>query len=110
LNINCKFQLFLLLFQDIELRKRHFTPNNPPPVLLSQTGLFKKPVTQLKPRKNIYGFDITQALWSDYAKKNRWMYLPAGTQIQFSATEPWVFPDKTIMVKHFEIEVEAGVM
>ena len=80
-----------------------------PPALLSQTGIFKNPVTALQATDGFLPYEINQALWVDFAQKQRWIYIPAGKQIQFSATEPYGFPVGTILVKHFQMEISKAV-
>jgi hypothetical protein len=41
------------------------------------------------------------ALWTDGAVKDRWFYLPAGTRIDTSDPDAWVFPVGTIFWKTF---------
>jgi hypothetical protein len=40
-------------------------------------------------------------LWSDYAEKERWIYLPPGTTIDRSNAEEWIFPVGTKVWKQF---------
>lgn len=42
-------------------------------------------------------------LWSDGAQKSRWFYLPAGTQIDTSDMDDWVFPVGTKFWKEFVV-------
>jgi uncharacterized repeat protein (TIGR03806 family) len=79
-----------------------------PPKLLSETGLFRNPVAGLEPVAELRPYQINQPLWVDYAQKQRWIHLPAGQKIGFSATGPWKFPVGTVLVKHFWLEVSQG--
>ncbi len=80
----------------------------PPPMQLSQTGLFDDTET-LTPAAGMLEYTVNTPLWSDRAAKTRWLALPAGTTIGFSATGEWTYPVGTAFVKHFELEVAPGV-
>jgi hypothetical protein len=80
-----------------------------PPTLLSQTGCFdlsvpKKPV----PHAGLVPFDVVAELWSDGAKKRRWIGLPAGQSTTLGSNGSWTAPDGTLMVKEFAIETTPG--
>lgn len=78
--------------------------NIEPPTLLSKTGLFQGEMTNLQPAKELITYDINQALWVDFAKKLRFLYLPPNKKIIFSENEAWGFPVGTVLVKHFKME------
>ena len=70
------------------------------PRLLSQTGAFRDPA-QLTPAPALIPYDLIVPFWSDGASKARWMTLPSGGKIHFSATGEWTFPRGTVFVKTF---------
>lgn len=74
----------------------------PPPALLSQTGLFGS-VGELRPAPGMFAYDVNQAFWSDDAIKTRWFGVsePSGV-IGFDPVQPWTAPAGTIWVKHFD--------
>lgn len=80
-----------------------------PPHLLSMTGLFQGDVISLQPVSELLAYDINQALWVDYAKKQRFLYLPQNKKILFSENNAWIFPVGTILVKHFKMETSFQV-
>jgi hypothetical protein len=80
-----------------------------PPTLLSQTGCFdlsvpKKPV----PHAGLVPFDVVAELWSDGAKKRRWIGLPAGQSTTLGSNGSWTAPSGTLMVKEFALETTPG--
>lgn len=77
------------------------------PALLSQTGLFSD-VASLTPAKGLIEYEVNSPLWSDGAAKRRWMGVPTNQRIQFSSTEPWSFPEQTVLIKHFELPLTNG--
>ncbi len=83
-------------------------PPPPYPATLSATGLFVD-LEALAPAAGLTPYDVNSPLWSDGATKRRWIGLPGVSRIAFDATEAWTFPQGTVLVKHFEIELVPGV-
>jgi uncharacterized repeat protein (TIGR03806 family) len=75
------------------------------PQTLSQVGAFQN-VKDLTPREGLVAYDINAPFWSDGAQKQRWMALPTGQHIEFSAEREWTFPAGTVFVKHFALPVD----
>ena len=80
-----------------------------PPALLSETGAFQE-LTNLIPTDGIMPYDVNSPLWSDGAKKKRWIALPndgpseeAAEKVRFKEKENWAFPSGTVFIKHFEL-------
>ena len=82
---------------------------SPPPFpgLLSETGLFED-LALLTPASGVIPYDVNAPLYSDDARKQRWVALPDGTSIGFDATGAWTFPLGTVLVKHFELLLRVG--
>jgi hypothetical protein len=81
-------------------------PAQPPP-LLSDTGVFADLVT-LTPASGFIEYDVNAPFWSDGAQKRRWIAVPDGETVGFSATGAWTFPVGTVIVKHFELALIEG--
>ena len=77
------------------------------PTLLSDTGIFTNTVN-LAAASGFIEYDINLPFWSDAATKRRWIGVPDGQRITFSATGAWTFPVGTVIVQHFEIELIEG--
>jgi len=85
-------------------------PDGPPPdaagpiaptwTLLSETGLYSD-ISTYTVDSEAREFDPAYHLWSDNAAKTRWIYLPAGTQIDTSDMDAWEFPVGTKVWKEF---------
>lgn len=95
----------------LKLTKASVHPQPPP--LLSATGLFTNILT-LEPSPALQPYEVANPLWSDGAEKKRWMAVPNdGThntqaeKISFSPDGNWIFPEGTVLVKHFEIPVDS---
>jgi hypothetical protein len=73
---------------------------------LSETGFFDDVGSSTITAEAI-AFEPTYKLWSDGANKRRWIRLPAGTQIDTSDMDHWVFPIGTKFWKEFSVD---GVM
>ncbi|MCA8965728.1 MAG: PQQ-dependent sugar dehydrogenase [Planctomycetes bacterium] len=78
------------------------------PTTLSATGLFAD-TAMLRPAPGVIEYDVNAPLWSDDARKRRWLALPGSSRIGFDATAAWTFAVGTALVKHFEIETAPGV-
>ncbi len=77
------------------------------PTLLSETGAFKN-LSTLEPEEGLLGYEPNISFWSDHAKKSRWVYIPVGSRIGFSENRSWTFPEGSVWVKHFDLELERG--
>ena len=83
------------------------TGGNPPPpfpATLSATGLFSD-TQNLVAAPGVIEYGVNVPSWSDNALKRRWIALPGIARITFDATGNWVFPVGTVLVKHFELEL-----
>ena len=74
------------------------------PALLSQTGAFAN-AAALTPRDGLIPYDVISPLWSDRAKKQRWVSIPLGERVSWSEQEKWKWPAGTVFVKHFALPV-----
>ncbi len=80
-----------------------------PPARLSQTGCFTVPVAfKPTPHPGLVPYDIVVELWTDGAKKRRWIGLPDGMSMTTSSTGAWTAPAGTIVVKEFALETTPG--
>ncbi len=74
---------------------------------LSEYCFFEGAIAEQKPNEGVVLYDVSSELYSDNSSKNRFIVLPDGEQIGFDATEPWSWPDGTILVKTFYYPVDA---
>ena len=78
------------------------------PETLSATGAFSD-LDNLIPSEGIVPYDVNVTFWSDYAIKTRWFSVPdLSDTLDFDSIENWSFPDGTIWIKHFEMEMVEG--
>ena len=75
-------------------------PPEGPYQLLSESGLYSDIVNKVL-RPDVTEFEPEFKLWSDGAAKRRWIYLPAGTQINTARMDRWVVLPGTTVWKEF---------
>jgi uncharacterized repeat protein (TIGR03806 family) len=72
------------------------------PTLLSKTGCVD-PSDPTKPASGLVPYGVNSALWSDGAKKDRWMALPDGKTITVGPDGDFDFPNGTVLMKSFSV-------
>ena len=87
------------------------------PRKLSETGLFASTKDHV-PAPGLIPYSVNAELWSDHAVKERFLALPGDSQIEFDTVEypqpapgaprGWRFPDGTVVVKTFSMDMEQG--
>lgn len=87
--------------QDAEVATADF------PRRLSETGLFAD-LRALEPVVGAIPYSVNVPLWSDGAKKERFVALPEKGRVQFSPRGHWTFPIGTVLVKTFSLDAGAG--
>ena len=73
------------------------------PPTLSETGLYSH-WAELEVDANHMAFSPQYPLWTDGAKKRRWLSLPPGTAIDATDADNWVFPVGTRIWKEFAFD------
>lgn len=67
---------------------------------LSTWALFEDGAAQV-PAEGVVPYEIVSPLFSDYAAKHRFIRLPEGGQITYTADGDWEYPVGTVLVKTF---------
>ena len=71
------------------------------PDTLKELGLFTDGAIE-HPEAGVIPFDVKVSLWSDGAKKRRFIHIPSGTTIKYDKTSNrYTFPAGTALIKHF---------
>jgi len=88
------------------------TPKDLPPSTfprtLSASGLFRS-VKNHEMEPALIPYSVNAPLWGDKAFKKRWIALPGpDSKIDFTTSRGWNFPDGTVLVKSFGLELEEG--
>ncbi len=68
---------------------------------LSEYGFFQGPLRELNPAEGVLPYAVASPLFSDYAGKSRFVYLPAGESMDFREREVFGFPVGSVLIKHF---------
>ena len=69
--------------------------------LLSDYGFFEGDLTNMVPKANVHPYELNTPLFSDYAKKGRFIYLPEGTAMSWQDVEVFDMPIGAVIIKHF---------
>lgn len=76
------------------------------PSTLSQTGLYAD-IREHRIADDVLAFSPQYPLWTDGARKERWIRLPPGTSIDAGDVDAWIFPIGTRIWKEFAFERRA---
>jgi uncharacterized repeat protein (TIGR03806 family) len=68
---------------------------------LSDYSFFIGQLNKFKPAENVIPYKVNAPLFSDYASKARFIYLPEGEHMGFQEKEVFDFPDSTVIIKNF---------
>ncbi len=86
-----------------------FKPAPPVPKLhLSDYQFFTGKLADLVPAEQVFPYEVNAPLFSDYAEKARFIYLPAGTQMAWQSSQAFDFPVGAAIIKHFYYYRQAG--
>ena len=79
----------------------HTYVRGPYPEKLSAWKLFVGRAADLKPNAGVVPYDLNSPLFTDYATKYRFVWMPAGTSATYNDSETFDFPVGTILAKTF---------
>ncbi len=72
-----------------------------PPKWLSAYRLFEGDGSDQRPSHGVTPYDVNTPLFSDYAAKHRFVWVPPGKSARYHAEEAFAFPVGTILIKTF---------
>lgn len=75
---------------------------------LSDYGFFQGRLNGLQPIAGVVQYELATPLFTDHALKDRFIILPAGKQVTYTANGPLDFPDSTIILKNFSYRDTSG--
>lgn len=78
-----------------------FDPNQPFCDLLSSYRFFLGNGSTQQPNEGVLPYDLNTPLFSDYALKHRFVWMPAGTAATYHPQESFSFPVGTVIIKTF---------
>lgn len=68
---------------------------------LSEYNFFTGKLADMTPGKNVTPYQLNTPLFSDYAEKARFIYLPEGETVPYNADSVLAFPKGTVLIKTF---------
>ncbi len=68
---------------------------------LSDYAFFSGALADLAPASGVFPYDVNAPLFSDYAEKARFIYLPAGTAMTWRDSAAFEFPAGAAIIKNF---------
>src|SRR6516162_4176509 len=68
---------------------------------LSQYHFFKGDLKELAPNDRVLPYDLITPLFTDYAWKSRFVWMPEGTSAKYVKDEVLDFPVGTVLIKNF---------
>ncbi|MCS7018672.1 MAG: SO2930 family diheme c-type cytochrome [Cytophagales bacterium] len=68
---------------------------------LSEYGFFTGEIAQLQPATNVLPYQLNTPLFTDYAHKQRFVYIPEGKQAVYNDSSVLAFPIGTVLIKNF---------
>lgn len=83
------------------------TPGNEK-LTLSAYNFFDGDLKNLEPKQNVYPYDVNSPLFSDYAFKARFVYIPKGKQMRYDEVDTFGFPDGAVLIKNFFYPEDEG--
>jgi uncharacterized repeat protein (TIGR03806 family) len=84
-----------------------FDPTAPFCDLLSSYGMFRGAPAAQVPNDGVVPYDLNTPLFSDYALKHRFVWLPPGTRATYSAQDSFAFPVGAVLIKTFAYPIDA---
>jgi hypothetical protein len=79
-------------------------PAQPIPKRLSETRVFPS-LPEPRPRDGFTQFEINSPPWQPGVRARRWISVPPGKAIQFSAEGEWEFPTGSVVAQHYELDL-----
>ena len=68
---------------------------------LSEYAFFSGNLSALTPASNVFPYEVNAPLFSDYAEKARFVFLPAGQSMIYDAEKAFEFPTGAVLIKNF---------
>ena len=68
---------------------------------LSQYGFFTGSLQNLRPSNNVFSYTLNSTLFSDYAEKARFIYIPEGKKLQYLDDYTFSYPEGSVLIKNF---------
>ena len=93
--------LMVLFFQCKNRNAVNLVMEEPYPERLSEWNLFVGKLADLKPNKGVIPYELNMPLFTDYASKSRFIWMPEGKSAIYNEGGTLIFPTGTIISKTF---------
>lgn len=87
--------------KEISVTSVHFQPDQVPYKTLSAYAFFSGKPTDFQANERVLPYDLITPLFSDYAHKARFVWMPDSVQATVGADGRIEFPNNTVLIKHF---------
>ncbi len=77
------------------------SPNQQPFEKLSDYQFFKGELANLQPNERVLPYDLNSPLFSDYAEKARFVWMPEGKSANYKTDHVLDFPEGAVLIKNF---------
>ncbi len=68
---------------------------------LSDYAFFEQPLSDLNGNRGVIPYDLKTPLFSNYAEKARFIWMPVDSQATVQADGSIIFPNRTVLIKNF---------
>ena len=68
---------------------------------LAEYGFFRGPIADLNPSEGVLPYDLSNPLFSDYALKSRFVWMPEGSSASYTDEGILDFPQDAVLIKSF---------
>ncbi len=97
---NCKTESVLVIINSLSIVS--VFENETPHAKLSEYNFFEGDLKDLNPTFGVVPYELISPLFSDYAKKKRFIWMPNGVAANYvNDYSPIDFPEGTILIKNF---------
>ena len=93
--------VFGMVITNCQPGKNGITIPDEPYQRLSEYNFFEGILSDLNPSDGVLPYDLNSPLFSDYAYKARFVWMPEGTSAKYTTEQSLDFPDKTVLIKNF---------
>ncbi|HRI20846.1 MAG TPA: hypothetical protein PLA68_07820, partial [Panacibacter sp.] len=93
--------LMLIFILSFSLNRDKEANSFSPKENLSGYGFFAGTLKQLQPAENVIPYELNSTLFSNYAEKLRFIYMPPGRQVIYKEKGVLDFPEGTYLIKNF---------
>ena len=66
---------------------------------LAEYGFFQGPIADLNPSEGVLPYDLSNPLFSDYALKSRFVWMPEGSSASYTDEGILDFPQDAVLIK-----------